>query len=269
MSINKRVRILLFFLIGLFVGLFCEYRNDIARFVIVPFQNFLGTSQERSPQTTHKKDIVQPQFPFPPGEQLRYGIYSSSIKVGHATITYKGREKLGDNIVDVVAVEAKAPGFYDVDTIYGSIESFTPLRVERKINLFGEDIAIHEEYSHSTNQLIITRQGRKTTVEKIESSNKIGNVILLLYYLRRSERKFEVGDSFEFNLPTKKLEMVVSKFSKVTVPKGKFNALFIHSIPPKFKVWLDPENGNIALRVQGAIGFGNTYLALIDVEQSH
>lgn len=268
MFINKRVKILIFILFGLLVGLFIEHNQDIIHVIQLPFQRSLRPFRKPPSQAKQVKEVTQPEFPFFPGEQLKYGIYSSSIKVGHATITYKGRQKLANSIVDVIVVEAKAPGFYDVDTIYGFIESFTPLKVERKINLFGEAISILEEYNLSADKVVITRQGRKTTIEKLESSNKIGNIILLLYYFRHRERKFDIGDRFEFNLPTKKLEMVVDKFSKLVVPKGRFNALFIHSIPSKFKVWLDPENGNIPLRIQGAIGFGNTYLALIDVEKS-
>lgn len=269
---NKRVKFLAFLLLILCTSFLATDPRINSIFFhgdSFNFSSFFSLSEASDESRVSNHKTSQPHYPFRPGEELRYGIYSTVLKVGLASITYKGREKLGNRIVDIIVVEAKAPGFHDIDTIYGVIENFTPLRVERKINLFGENVEILEEYNQLTNEVIITRKGKKTTVKKLKSNKAIGNVILLLYYFRLNKRAFNVGDKLEFNLPTKNLEMRVDKYLKLKVPKGKFNALFIRSIPKKFKVWLDPQQGNIPLRIQGAIGFGNTYLALIDIENPH
>lgn len=271
MIINKRLKFLsslVFISVVIFFATHINPNRKFAYNVDAATNTLLEPTHSTVNETLKVAEVTESRYPFLPGEKLRYGIYSTVLKVGQATISYRGREKLGDRMVDVVVVEAKAPGFQDVDTIYGLIENFTPIRVERKIRLFGEDITIVEEYNTTTNEVIITRRGKTTTIKEFKSNDTIGNVILLLYYFRLNKRKFNIGDKLDFNLPTKKLEMLVDKFTTLRVPKGKFNALFIRSNPPKFKVWLDPEKGNIPLRIQGAVGFGNTYLALIDIENS-
>lgn len=214
--------------------------------------------------------VVEKEKPFclaAFGEVLSYGIYSAGIKVGKATITYKGKVDLDGHLVDVVVLQAQAPGFRDTDTIYGLIESFTPIKVERAIELFGEKVQIVERYNPETNEVEITRKGKEVSVNKIKSEKKLGNIILLLYYFRCSQKRFSLGEKLAFNLPTKQLELVVDKYQPIKVPKGKFNSLFIQSVPPKFKLWLDEEKEYLPLRIHGAIGFGNTYLALIDIQK--
>lgn len=207
-----------------------------------------------------------PKFPFTIGEKLNYGIYSNGIRVGRASISYLGIKKIGELQLDCVLVEAKAPGFNDKETIYGDIKNFTPVRIEREIRLFGEDILITEEYDTENNEVVITRKAKKTTVNSIKSNEKISNIILLLYFYRLKS-SFVIGDNLGFNLPTKKLKMQVVKEAKIKVPKGKFEAIFIQSEPPQFKVWFDVNKTKLPLKIQGAIGFGNTYMSLIDVEE--
>jgi len=209
-----------------------------------------------------------PQYPFAAGEQLQYGIYSALLKVGSAVITYQGREEFNGTSVDVVKLEAHAPGFHDIDIIYGDFATFTPRFVKREISLFGEKISITEDYNAASNSVTVTRKAKETTVETIKSDKRIGNIILLLYYFRINKERLAVGDALTFNLPTKQLLMKVSKFSQLSVPMGKFRSVYIHSLPPKFKVWLAPDEGNLPLKIQGAIGFGNTFLSLIDVKKS-
>jgi hypothetical protein len=208
-------------------------------------------------------DILQ--YPFSVGEKLKYFIYSAAIKVGEVDITYLGKKEIKGILRDVILLEAKAPGFTDKDTIYGDIRTFSPVRVERKIRLFGENMDIIEEYDGDGREVVITKMARKKTVQRIATPSKISNVILLLYHVRCNNYKYNIGKKFEFNLPTQKLEMRVEKNTKIKVPKGEFPAIFIKSIPSRFKVWFKKDDG-LPLRIQGAIGFGNTYLDLKGVE---
>lgn len=219
--------------------------------------------QSAVPAVISNKDI--PQYPFPVGEKLKYFIYSAAIKVGEANITYLGKKDIKGITRDVVMVEAKAPGFIDVDIIYGDINNISPVRVERKIKLFGENMDIIEEYDEDGKQVVITKIARKTTIQRIATQDKINNVILLLYHVRSNNYKYGIGEKFKFNLPTQKLEMQVEKNADIKVPLGKFPTIFVKSIPSRFKVWFKSDD-KLPLRIQGAIGFGNTYLDLKEVK---
>lgn len=109
---------------------------------------------------------------------------------------------------------------------------------------------------------MITRNSNHTEAERIKSSEKINNIILLLYQLR-FKKGYMIGDRLEFNLPTKKLAMLADSQKRIDVPNGSFNSIYFRSIPAKFKVWIKSDKDYIPLRIQGAIGFGRTYLALI------
>ena len=210
-------------------------------------------------------EVILPRYQFSVGEKLNYFIYSAGIRVGNASITYLGKQDLGGAAQDVILVQVKAPGFSDRDIIYGDIETFSPTKVERQIKLFNEDIEIIEEYRKDKKEVFITREGKKTTTQKIISDNKIGNIILLLYHFRSNKDKHKIGERISFNLPTQKLEMFVDKDTAIKVPAGEFQAIFVKSDPARFKVWFRGSD-RIPLRIQGAIGFGNTYLDLKEVE---
>ncbi|MDD5355809.1 MAG: hypothetical protein PHY56_04695, partial [Candidatus Omnitrophica bacterium] len=218
----------------------------------------------RADQPIEDKDSQQ-HYPFAAGEKLKYFIYSAGIKVGEFNITYLGRKDFKDKARDVILAEAQAPGFIDREEIYGSIETFSPVRVERNIRLFGENINIVEEYDENTNEALITRKARNTTTQRIISEDKISNIMLLLYHFRYKKNEYRIGEKFGFNLPTQKLEMLIDKITTINVPKGRFQALFVKSAPARFKVWLRSED-MLPLRIQGAIGFGNTYLDLKEIE---
>lgn len=226
---------------------------------------FISERKTRQIVIQKKTETTTPQYPFRVGEKLHYGIYSAGIKVGKATITYLGEKEIDGRLVSCITIEAKAPGFYDLEKIYGNIENSTPIRIEREIKLFGKDIHIIEEYNQMNNEVLITRVSKKTETKRIKSQEKINNIILLLYQLRY-KKDYKIGDKLQFNLPTKSLEMLVDRETQIKVPKGRYKAIFIRSIPSRFKVWFQKDKDSIPLRIQGAIGFGNTYLALISVD---
>lgn len=262
MSINKIVTTCALMLI-LLTSLFLIFKDTSAGSKIT---SSLTKEKINSNPTLKKSDVSVADYPFRLGEKLKYGIYAAGLKVGEAIITFWGDVKINDITTKLVVLEAKGPGFSDIEKVYGDIDSFTPIRVERKIRLFGEDIFILEEYDHSKNDVIITRKAKKTTIEKISSKEKLGNVILLLYYFRYKKDKYKIGDRISFNLPTKELEMLVDKQTDIRVPAGDFSAILLRSIPSHFTVWFNKDTNSVPLRIQGVIGFGNTYLSLTDME---
>lgn len=211
-----------------------------------------------------KSDIKE--YPFNAGEKLYYGIYSAGLKVGSATITYLGPKVINGKVASFITLEARAPGFYDSEKIYGDIETSLPIRIEREVRLFGKDINIIEDYDHEKMEVVISRNSQNADQEVIKSEDRINNIILLLYQFRY-KKDYKCGDKLQFNLPTKQLEMLVDEERRIKVPYGRYDSIFIRSIPPRFKVWFRNDKDRIPLRIQGAIGFGNTYLALLKVER--
>jgi len=201
------------------------------------------------------------------GEVLKYGIYAGIIKVGSSSFTYLGKIKFKDRLVDNIIVESSAPGFYDKESILGDISTFTPFRIERQIRLFGENISIVEDYDQNKNELVITRTAKKVEVNRIKSDLKMSNIILLLYHYRINSN-LKLKKTLELNLPTKKLVAKVTKDVYIKVPYGRYPSYLVQSDPPDFKAWISKEDDGIPLRIQGAIGFGNTHLSLIDVTTS-
>lgn len=266
---NRKVT-LLFFLISLaflaifFFDSFCRIKIKDYLKNGVRLTAFIKSSAPLSSEPAIKKANL-PKYPFLAGEKLKYAIYSTGLKVGSVTITYLGNREVNGMLISFITLEAKLPGFYDLEKIYGDIENYAPLRIERKIQLFGQDIYITEEYNQKNNEVLITRKSKETAITKIESKEKISNIILLLYHFRY-KKGYKIKDSLKFNLPTKKLEMLVDKKTQINVPKGRFSSVFVKSLPPQFKVWFSSDTDSIPLRIQGAIGFGNMYLELTDVD---
>jgi hypothetical protein len=269
MLTNKVVRIFTFLIILILFLLVFFYVLSNKIIIKIPFWA-KSVSASKIFFVNNKKDIAQqqlksalPRYSFRVGEKLHYGIYLGGLKVGDATITYLGDKEVNGILKSFITMESRATGFYDLEKIYGDIDTATPVKVEREIRLFGENIYITEEYDKNNNEIVITRKSKKTEVTKIKGPAKISNIILFLYHFRY-KKDYKIGDRIKFNLPTKSLDMLIDRRIEIGVPLGKFKAFFVKSIPSKFKAWFRDDGDSIPLRLQGVIGFGNTYLALID-----
>ena len=196
-------------------------------------------------------------------EKFRYGIYLTGFKIGESTISFEGIKELNGRDVVFITMESKAPSFYDYEEIYGSVDDFTPLLVKRKVRMLGEDIQITEEYDQENKKVTITRKSKETKVQTISSEKQLNNIILFLFYLR-TKKRLEIGEKIAFNLPTKSLEMVISKTTSIKTPKGRFEAYYLESSPSKYRAWFSSDEDLIPLRIDGAVGFGNTRLVIIE-----
>ena len=208
-----------------------------------------------------KEDVI-PEYPFRQGEKFQFGIYQFGIKIGDAVIAYHGSEQIdGKNLIHV-SLEAKGPAIFDREDIYGDPQTFLPVLVKRKVKVFGKDENITERYNKNGNRVVIVYEEENKASQTLESEQPLNNIILFLYYLR-FRPELEVEDTFKFSLPTIDLQMQVAKKSRIKVPKGTFESFYVHSVPSRFKAWLRVED-KIPLRIDGAVGFGKTYLALIE-----
>lgn len=199
--------------------------------------------------------------PFRRGEKFVYKIKLGNFTVGSAELVFKGKSTLGSADVYVITFEVKLAKVYDKETIYVDPETFNPLRVERKIKMFGKPSEVVEEYNQDDKFVRITTiKGEKTTHKTILSDSALQNIISLIYLYRKD--KLNVGSVSSCNFPTKKLDMLVSKMEFIEVPKGNYKAYLLESVPKKYKIWIDTAGVKAPLRIDGAVSFTKLKMVL-------
>jgi len=201
--------------------------------------------------------------PFREGERFLYKVKLGLFTAGSAELMFHGRGVLGGRDVYIITFEVKLANFYDKETIYTELDDFYPIRVKRDVRMFGRSIEITEDYDQNNKLVKIQRKQKdKTTIKVIQSDKKIQNIISLIYFYRNSE--FKIGSAFTFNLPLKEVKMKVSSLEDIEVPKGKYRAHLLESIPKKYKFWLDTTKEKIPLMIDGAISFTGARMVLVE-----
>ena len=197
-------------------------------------------------------------------EVLHYSIQQLGIKAGNATLEFVGPAIY--NNTDTLLVKFKADGlnFLDQENIYLDKQSYRPLFVERRINIFGNKEEIVETYTPGQIKIVKTVSG-KTTTQVIEKQGDIENIYGYIWRMRL-EGQFDVGKSVDIKLPTTDIAMKVVKLLSLNAAGKKFEAAYIQSEPSKYKIWFEAGGTHVPLRIAGAVGFGNTVMILSKIE---
>ncbi|MBM3248739.1 MAG: DUF3108 domain-containing protein [Candidatus Omnitrophica bacterium] len=218
-----------------------------------------------------KSFMPQPQsvpFPFKDGEALVFRIDMGFFPVGKARLTFEGKTKLKGQEVYLIKFSTNTANFKDTETIYAELDTFLPLRVERNINLWGVASKIVEEYDQKEKYVKITKtELGKTSEQTIKSDSEIHNVICMIYHYRLAGN-IELGKKVAINLPLKKITIEAKEIRKVKLPKGKFEAFILESVPAGYDLWFDIGPKKMPLKITGAITFGNAALVLSDFNYS-
>ena len=203
-------------------------------------------------------------IPFREGERFLYDIILGLFKAGSAELIFHGLDTLDGREVYVITLETKLTNFHDKEKIYADVNNFYPVRVERDINMWGRSIEIVEDYNQNDKFVKIQKkEWGRTKVQTIHSDKKIQNAILLIYFYRNS--KFKEDSVFAFNLPTKKINMKLSKIEEIRVPKGTYKAQLLKSMPGQYKVWFDTTKEKIPLRIDGMMSFTGGRMVLSEI----
>jgi hypothetical protein len=201
--------------------------------------------------------------PFREGEKFIYKVKLGALTIGSAELTFEGKSMLDARDVYVIVFEVNSGKIYDKEIIYAEPVTFYPLRVDRTVKVFGSSMKIQENYNQDEKFVEIHKTQRgKTTVKIIRSDSKLQNIISLVYFYRTSGLKD--GSELNFNLPTQKVKMRVSKIDELRVPKGIYEAYLLESVPKKYRVWFDDSKDSIPLRIDGAISFGAAKMVLVE-----
>ncbi|HOX53864.1 MAG: DUF3108 domain-containing protein [Candidatus Omnitrophica bacterium] len=203
-------------------------------------------------------------LPFKNGEEFVYRIDMGFIPLGRARLSFGGKIKIKGQDLYLIKFKTNTVNFKDTETIYAQPDTFLPVRIERDINMWGVSSKIVEEYNQKEKSVKITKtELGKTNVQTINSDSELQNVICMIYYYRL-DNNIELGKTVNINLPLKKIAVEAKEIRKVKLPKGKFEAFILESVPGGYDLWFDTGKNRIPLKITGAITFGNAALVLLD-----
>ena len=201
-------------------------------------------------------------LPFRPGETIQYDIKKLKMRVGQASLTFHGLMSLEGQSALLITFTSEGLKFFDEEKIYVDPRTFLPLRVERDLNIFGKKEKIVEHYNgrEGTVRIVKTARG-KTTEEVIKRSVPLDNIYCFIFRYRITG-KFTPGEAFQIHLPTKDVQFHVQNPRELQVGENKIPAHYLQSDPAQYRVWFNKGGHKVPLRIDGAIGFGNTAMIL-------
>lgn len=220
----------------------------------------------------HKASTVSPGLQakepnvFQPGERIRFGVYSTAIKVGSGELIYKGPVAREGKLLQNVVFKVSTISVRDEDSVYGSLDFTSPVRVERSIRIFGNDELIQEDYAKDYRSVLISKSvnGAAPVEQTLSSEENLGNILLLIYKLRNIN-ELKDGGPYKIVLPTQTFELYVKKNRKIKTPLGLFDAIYLESKPSKYRIWLKDAPDRLPLRIQGLVAGGMLYLVATEV----
>ncbi len=198
------------------------------------------------------------------GEVIRYRIKNLGMNTGEATLAFKGVQKINGRDVYVIVFTAKAVNFFDEEKIYADAQTLYPLGVERDLNIFGKKEKITESYDAQKGVIKVTKSARGQTTEQIIHKRGVIDNIYCFIYRQRMSGRFQPGDSFLIHLPTKDVTIKLVKKTQVAAAGRKFDAYYMESDPPQYKVWFDTGAKKIPLRINGSAGLGSTAMIMTE-----
>lgn len=201
-------------------------------------------------------------LPFRPGETIQYDIKKFKMKAGEATITFHGLVSLEGQGVLLITFTSKGLKFFDDERIYIDPRTFLPRLVERNLNIFGKKEKIVEHYNAKEGTVRVVKTARgKTTEQVIKRSVPLDNIYCFIFRYRIMG-KFTTGENLLIHLPTKDVQFQAQKPRRLQVGEREVDAYYMQNESAQYRVWFDTGAHKVPLRIDGAIGFGNTAMIL-------
>ena len=79
-----------------------------------------------------------PPEPYLPGETVTFDIKKLGMKVGEATLVYRGPGRIANRDTVLIEFTSRAINFLDEEKIYLDPVRMVPMVVERNLNIFGK-----------------------------------------------------------------------------------------------------------------------------------
>jgi hypothetical protein len=202
--------------------------------------------------------------PFVPGEKITYAI-KKFTRIGGAELIFNGPEKLEGRDALRLTFTAHSLNFFDEEKIYMDPTTFYPIAVMRDLNVFGSKEQITERYREG--KVVITKtSGGKTSTEERSKPGAIDNIYCFIYRYRNAG-KFQIGDAFKMNLPTRDVTMRLLKKTAVDAGGRSNDAYYMETMPKQFSVWFDAGDKKIPLRIDGAVGINQAAMIMDKYER--
>ncbi len=196
------------------------------------------------------------------GEEVTYSIRQVGIQAGEATLRFTGTAEKGGKAYLLINFKASGLNFLDEERIFTSPDTLLPEIVERNVNIFGKKEKITEYYDTAKGEVRIVKVADgKTTEQVLKKQGPIDNIYCFIYRYRR-DNDFVIGKNIALNLPTMDVKLRLRDEVKINIGDKKYNAVYIQSDPKKYKIWFDRDEHKIPLRIDGAVGFGNTSMTM-------
>ncbi|MDP3142733.1 MAG: hypothetical protein Q8N14_02130, partial [Candidatus Omnitrophota bacterium] len=192
------------------------------------------------------------------GEKIVYAVKMGPIRMGTATLSYFGKDKLGSKDVEIIEFKTTGLNFLDIEKIYAESKTFYPVRVERTLNIWGRKMDIVEDYDTQDNSWRLTRrENGKISQEVFKENSRAQNIISVVYFYRQLA-DLKMGESLEFNFSSVEVKLRIAKIVDFPLAGKVYKAYLLESVPAKYRVWLDSSEQRIPLRIDGSLlGFGS------------
>ncbi len=203
---------------------------------------------------------------FKAGERIKFGVYSTGIKVGTGELVYNGLVSLDSKKLESIEFSLRTLSVRDKETVYGSLDFVFPHKVERELRIFGKDEKISEIYSDDHKSVRISKAINNAALPEqvLKGESGLCNVLLLLYFLRNDGTLAE-GKVYKIALPTQNFDLIVKDVRKIKTRIGFFDAYYLESKPAKYKIWLSTKPDRLPLKLQGLVAGGMLYLLVNEV----
>ena len=207
-------------------------------------------------------------LPFSDGEKIIFSVQKMGLKVGEAVLIFQGSTKLGGKEASLIIFTAKSLNFFDEEKIFVDPQTFYPLLVKRDLNIWGKKEKITEEYFPPKSLVKITKEaGGKTSEQTIGKKGQIDNIYSFIYRYR-TQGQFRMGDTLALHLPTKEVILILKKKTNIKAASRQFEAYYMTSDPAQYEVWFDNSDQKIPLKINGAVGLGDTAMVMVSYQKT-
>ncbi len=200
------------------------------------------------------------------GEKITYSIKQLGFKAGEAVLSFEGLAAKDDKDFMLIVFKAEGMNFLDLEKIYADPKTLLPQIVVRSLNIFGKKEQITEYYEPQNGKVrVVKTADGKITEQVVVKKGLLDNIYCFIYRTRR-DAEFKVGDIMAINLPTMDLQIKLEEKKNLTAAGKKYESFFMQSTPSKYKLWFDVSRQKIPLRIDGAVGIGNTTMTMKSYE---
>jgi hypothetical protein len=208
------------------------------------------------------------EAPLVPAEKITYAIKKYGVQAGEATLEFFGLTSLQSRSVLLIKFRATGLNFLDEETISLDPETYLPIQVDRDLNIFGKKEKIVEQYDQQKGRVrIVKTAGGKKTERTINKGDRIDNIYCFIYRYRTTGL-FRMGEKLSLKLPTRDVVIALVGKNRMKSDGKTHDAFFMQSQPKKYSLWFDSGPRKIPLRIDGAVGIGNTSMIMTNHEMS-